>query len=334
MRDFLRRCWPVLKALFALAILAGVGLLFVRILRSDELQAADRSRSPARILWDQMRDANPAALLAGGGLYLTGLLFSAVFWLGLLRRAGQPLPAPVGLRAYYISHLGKYAPVGKGWALLLRTTLASTAGVRPEVAVVTATYETLTTMASGALLTALLGFWYFGHDDTLLYKALGLLALAGIPILPGVFDRVVNRAAARFRPKEALPKFHLGAGTLLTGLTLSACGWGLLGASLVAVVRAIGAERDTATAALWGQYTAFVAVSWVAGFVASTPGGLGVRELLLQQALAPKLGAQAVVAVVLLRLLWTAAELAIATAVYWLPNKPLQIAKQHQESGP
>jgi hypothetical protein len=54
----------------------------------------------------------------------------------------------------------------------------------------------------------------------------------------------------------------------------------------------------------------------------------------LQQALAPKLGAQAVVAVVLLRLLWTAAELAIAGVTYWLPNKPLPIAKQHQESGP
>ena len=44
---------------------------------------------------------------------------------------------------------------GKAWALLIRTTLSTGAGVRPSAAALTATYETLTTMASGALLAAL-----------------------------------------------------------------------------------------------------------------------------------------------------------------------------------
>ena len=37
---------------------------------------------------------------------------------------------PMTLRIYYISHLGKYAPLGKGWALLLRVAQCVTAGVR------------------------------------------------------------------------------------------------------------------------------------------------------------------------------------------------------------
>ena len=62
-------------------------------------------------------------------------------------------------------------------------------------------------------------------------------------------------------------------------------------------------------------------MSWVAGFVAATPGGLGPRELLLQQALTPHYGArQAVVAVILLRVLWTVAELLCAGVVWWLPD--------------
>ncbi len=68
--------------------------------------------------------------------------------------------------------------------------------------------------------------------------------------------------------------------------------------------------------------TTVLAVAQVAGFVASTPGGLGVRELLLQQMLAPYTGdREAVVLAVLLRLLWTVAELVMAAVVWWLPAK-------------
>jgi glycosyltransferase 2 family protein len=62
--------------------------------------------------------------------------------------------------------------------------------------------------------------------------------------------------------------------------------------------------------------TAAVALATVAGFVVAVmPGGLGVREGVLMSALAPALGpARSVVAALLLRLVWVAAEL-IAAAV-------------------
>ena len=59
---------------------------------------------------------------------------------------------------------------------------------------------------------------------------------------------------------------------------------------------------------------ASVALATVAGFVVAVlPGGLGVREGVLMSALAPALGSdRAVVAALMLRLVWVAAELVAA----------------------
>jgi uncharacterized membrane protein YbhN (UPF0104 family) len=321
MRETLRTWWPVLKAVLALAVLVGVGWFFVGILRSEALRQYGENRSPAEVLWAETRAARPAGLVLCVLLYLLGLGFSGAYWLLLLRRAGAPLPASASFRIYYISHLGKYAPLGKGWALLLRTSLSASAGVRPGVAALTAAYETLTTMAAGVLLACILLAVRPGADAGLLWRCLGLLVLAGVPILPGVFNRVVARLAARFGAAGPMPR--PSAGTLLTGLAMTACGWALLGASAMALVLAMLPEPNPWDVALWLQCVAAVAISWVAGFVVSTPGGLGVREIILQQFLAAPLGGRAVVVAILLRVLWTVAELLMAGVLYWVPTPNL-----------
>jgi uncharacterized membrane protein YbhN (UPF0104 family) len=66
---------------------------------------------------------------------------------------------------------------------------------------------------------------------------------------------------------------------------------------------------------------AAVAASYVAGFVVLVaPGGLGARELVLQELLTPRVGgaAAAVLASLVLRLVWTAAEVALAGGWYLL----------------
>jgi hypothetical protein len=323
MRDRLRKYWPLFKTLLAGAIVAGVVWFFVRILESEELRETDRSRSPGQIVWDQLTSARAPDLLAGAAFYLVGLSCYGLFWLRLLHMAGEPLPLWTALRVYYISHLGKYAPLGKGWALLMRVSLSAASGVRAGLAALTGAYETLTMMASGALLAAVVILLRLGDDGTLLWRALGLLALAGIPILPAVFNRLVRGVAGRFGNADNAVFPSMSATMLLTGLTLGACGWALLGGSLAAVLNALAPERQAWTVGLWLECTAFVAVSYVAGFLASTPGGLGVRELVLQQLLQPSLGAQAVIVVILLRLLWTAAELLAAGALYCIPASHL-----------
>ncbi len=310
-----------LKVLLLLIVLIGVGLFFAHVLTSAELQATDRSRSPGQILWHQFTSARPLDLAASAGLYLLGLAFPALFWLLLLHKSGEPLPWLTAFRAYYLSHLGKYAPLGKGFALLVRVTLSSSAGVRAGTAAVTGAYETLTMMAAGALLAVVVVVWQVEAAEGLFWRALGLLALAGIPLLPGVFNRLIKPLAGRFLSSASWPK--PGVGVLLLGLLLMGLCWTLLGASLALVIQALQPERLASPLTEVFRYTAYVAVSYVAGFVAATPGGLGVRELFLQQMLAPQLGLRAILVVLLVRVLWTVAELLMAALLYLVPVQPV-----------
>ena len=320
MGAWLRRWWPLLKALLVVAILVGVGWQFARILRSEALQETDRSRSPGEILWDQVRQARPAELLAGSVLYLCGLGFSGCFWVWLMRAVGQRVGYVPGLRAYYLSHLGKYAP-GKGLTLVMRMGLAAEAGSQPGAAVLTAVYETLTTMAAGALVAAVLAVCLMGDDPTVLWRVLALLVLAGLPILPGVFNFLVRKLSARLLPPGELMMPVLGRRALLVGLLMTAGGWLFLGAGLEAVRQSVLPGGPEWSVQGWLRSTALLAVAYVAGFLTPSPAGLGVREFLLQQFLEPSLGAEAAVVVaLLLRLLWTVAEFVWAAIIWWLPS--------------
>ncbi len=81
---------------------------------------------------------------------------------------------------------------------------------------------------------------------------------------------------------------------------------------------------------------AMIGLSYVAGFLAfMLPSGVGVREGVLEGLLAPELAgrvahgpAVATVTVLLLRLLWTGAELVMAAVVYWLPGPRTAISSQ------
>ena len=225
-------------------------VLRAALLQNKDLQRPGDPRSPGAILWSEICSARPAELLASGALYLAGLAFSGGFWLFLLQRIGEPIPLLAGVRTYYISHLGKYAPLGKGWALLLRTMLANRAGVRVSAAALTGAYETLTTMAAGEFLflAAVLLLAQARDDSRQVWIALGLFVLVGVPII--LFHLLITRLAARFNAQHlALPR--LGPSTLVIGLVLTACGWVLLGGSLVIVLHALGADADLLRAADW-----------------------------------------------------------------------------------
>jgi glycosyltransferase 2 family protein len=325
-----RRWLPLLKVLFTLVVLAGVVWFFARILTSEELRKTDPSRYPAQILWDQACAARPADLGLAALLYLSGMAFSGLFWIGLLRVAGAPLSVAAGYRAYYISHLGKYTP-GMGLPTVMRMSMASTAGVRPGTAALTAAYETLTTMAAGALVAAILIGGKATSDPTYVWWALGLLVLAGVPILPGVFNLLVRRLSARFTAGQPLPR--LPAVALPIGLAVTACGWVFLGASLYAVVRAVQPGPWNAGECL--DCIAIAALSYVAGFALQMPGGVGVRELILQQFLALQFHdeARALVVALLVRVLWTTAEVVAAGALFWLPVRRKQMKNDEQGTG-
>jgi hypothetical protein len=84
-------------------------------------------------------------------------------------------------------------------------------------------------------------------------------------------------------------------------------------------------------------------MAYVLGFVVIfVPNGLGVREYFLTIVLAPQLATRlhgdseaqgiAILAVLLLRVVWTAAELVLAAGLYWVGARSGGTGLAHQES--
>ena len=309
--------WPVVKGLLAVAILAAVGRQFYRDLARPEL--------------DEIR-LRPGWLVASAGLYLAGLSLSAGFWHRLLHTFGDRPALFTAVRAYFIGHLGKYVP-GKAWALMLRGGLVRGPDVRLGVAIIASFYEVLTTMAAGALVAAVV--FVVDPPDVPglawhpMLTGLLLLGLCGVPLLPGVFNRMVGKAAARFRQVDAFQLPRLGMGTLALGLGMTAVGWGLLGLSAWATLQGVLPDPPGLTLATWAQLTGSIGLAYVAGFLAVVlPGGVGVREYFLLTLWGFLGVAEPLIAaaVILLRLVWTAAELACALVVLPLGPRKIEVA--------
>jgi hypothetical protein len=343
MRSRFRRWWPVLKMLLGLAILFAVGRQFFRDLQTPGL-------------WE--RPLHPGWLLLSGLLYLAGISLSALYWQRLLGHLGERPPLGVALRAYFIGHLGKYLP-GKAWALFLRASLVHRGGVRLGLATLTSFYEVLTTMAAGALVAAVL-FAALGPEAGSPFDAadlgrllrleapaggvvgrlpavllsLAVLLVVGLPLLPPLFNHLVHHLSLPFRERDAARLPHIRLAHLAEGLVLAGLGWLLLGASVAATLQGIvGPAASFWALPTLGRLAAVMGLSYVIGFVILVaPGGLGVREFFLTLFLRPDLAAlpgmdeaaargTTALAVLVLRLVWTAAELVAAGLLYRQPQK-------------
>lgn len=309
--------WLLGKYLLAAAI-----LIFVVIRFAQDLARLDPSELTLRPGW----------LIASLLLYLLGLSCSGLFWYRLLWTFGERPTFLKAMRAYFVGHLGKYLP-GKALSLLIRGSLICSPQVKLGVAMLSASYEVFTTMASGALLAALL---FTLNPPTVaglhwnpVFVGLCLLGLVGVPLLPAVFNRLVQGLARRFEKVASFRLPRLRIGTLLLGLAMTSISWFLLGLSLWALLQAIlPHQQPPLSLPLWGRYTAMMSLAYVAGFLALVmPSGVGVREYFLLRLLPAELsGAPAALeplvamAVIVLRLVWTAGELLLAAVLYWWPG--------------
>jgi glycosyltransferase 2 family protein len=259
----------------------------------------------------------PAWLAAAGGLYLLAFVPSALFWRHVLAILGHP-PRIVPLtRAYYIGHLGKYVP-GKAMVVVLRAGCLRGEGVGAAAATASVFYETLSTMAVGALVAAaILAVWHRDQVELVLI-ALALAVAAGAPALPGVFQWIARLAGIERAAPGVIGRLSgLSIRGLLIWWLAIAIGWCLLGASLWATLQSIEYTPTLAAGREIVLCTAVGALSIVAGFASMIPGGIGVRELVMLELLAPAVGSgPALVCAVLARLAWLVAELAISTILY------------------
>lgn len=302
----------------------------------------------------------PGWLVGSGLLYLGGLVACGRFFERILRSSASPVALVPALRAYLVSHLGKYVP-GKAMVVIVRAGLVVPFGARASTAAIATFYETLVMMASGGLIATagfavaagshasdaldeihvMLPVW--GPVTLPLYR---LVACAGLAmglafvflIVPPVFSRLAGLVSLPIPGvgPDAMPRFT--GRLMIQGLLWSGCGWILLGLSQVAVVRAFDPAGTNALIAhgLVPVVVASVALATVAGFlVAVLPGGLGVREGVLMSVLAPAIGSdQAVIASLMLRLVWVAAELVAAAMLFPLFRRPPTDGPAPRPTGP
>jgi hypothetical protein len=352
MKPWMRKFLPALKIVFSLAILAAVGRFFYLDLRRAGTEGLwQHSVRPGWLVFSgvlyilglgcsawfwirllrslgQKPDALPAIrayYLGHLGKYLPGKAWALVVRAGLAQGAGVKVGV-AGVTSLYE----------------VLTTMAAGALLAAVL------------FAIGAPDTLPPGDWsalrrLFTERDpetsaldrkVLVALSLGMLVVVGVPILPPVFNRLVKRLRslknllARQPASETIDprRLHISMIVLGEGLVMTAAGWMLLGASLWAVLQAVLDEPRLMTIAEWGQLSAILSLAYVAGFiVVFMPSGLGVREFFLRMFLLPELSRQwtgeknavvvAIWAVLLLRLVWTAAELVTNAIVYWFPSQ-------------
>jgi hypothetical protein len=281
-------------------------------------------KSPAIEVHVDVRWLIPAALF-----YLVGWLPSAWFWRALMVSMDQRPGWYESVRAYLIGHLGKYVP-GKALVLVIRGSLMKDAGVNPVLAGLTAAYETLVSMSAGAAIAVALApmvipdsLWerlpsavQFLRNYPLLVPILvAVAAAASTPFSAYLFTRAGRRA---MRVGDVLPTARITAGLMLQGLAITSLGWVLHACSLGCALQAISDKPvELSQFPVW---LASVSLSTFAGFIILVaPGGIGVREWVLIEILKdqPNIGADmAMIVAGLLRLVWFAAELAIAGILY------------------
>ncbi|MFO0801043.1 MAG: hypothetical protein U0804_26550 [Gemmataceae bacterium] len=312
------RLWLVVKTLLAAAILVAVGLQFTRILGQPAL-------NPYPF------DLRVGYLIPAGVLYLLAHCCWGGFWVRLLRSQGVNVSLLVGLRAYFVSQYGKYVP-GKAWVIFIRVAMLGGDGGTKLAVGVTATYETLTSMAAGALLTAAL-LPRLGVLPKEISPNVGwVIGLALLPLALAVLNKLAARRIAKTRGPDGVPLPSPPLGLMAQGMVHGVVGWLLLGACVSLGVAAVApGDPGWRPAEHYAADVGSMALAYVSGFfVLVAPGGLGVRELLLQATLGQRFAAEqgadvaaglAVVIALVLRFAWTLAEVlaAVGLSVFCRP---------------
>ncbi len=264
---------------------------------------------------------SPTWLTASAGLFLLAQIPMAWFWHAAMRHLGQRPRFWDSLCAYFIGGLGKYVP-GKAMVVVMRAGLVRSPNADPTVAALCVFIETLTMMAVGGFVGAVYLIWQdapAGRFSFMLLVAVGLMLATGVPTLPPIFRRVVkllrvSKAKADIDQLLGRLDFKLMAYGWLANLIA----WPIMGLSLWATLQAIPGTREAAGSPIehLPLLTAATSLAMVAGFLSLLPGGVGVRELVLDVLMKPQFGSLAIIAVVLLRLVWLVTELLISGILY------------------
>ena len=242
------------------------------------------SKSEVPLDWKSVRWSYWVLSVVFGAL---ALMPPCLAWQAILRDFDQSVHWANSMYAYFLGHFGKYVP-GKAMAVLLRVGELHHHGVLVRPAIVSVFIETLTCIATGAILGAVLIQWIA------VPRWLQLSALAGIPLAllvlwPRPFRWIVGRIA-RSRIGSMPASVVQAIDGRLMGRTVawSLLGWLFQGTSLWFVLQSFwGFQSESAIGSalgLGGWHTWLVCIASMslgalAGFLSMLPGGALAREL-------------------------------------------------------
>jgi uncharacterized membrane protein YbhN (UPF0104 family) len=257
--------------------------------------------------------------------YFASMIICWVYWHIVLKGLGQHPQLWDSFRAFILGQLGKYFP-GKALVVIVRTSIISGPKVQPAVAATSVFIETLTYMAVGAGIASILMIFCIEVGFWLILLGLGAIVAAGLPIAPPVLRFLVRLLRIdRMSPKLGTAIENLQTKTSLIGWLMLPFSWLFVGLSLWATIQLIAV--GTVPFEQVPRLTACVGLAVVAGFLSMTPGGLGVREIVLVAILAPIdpafNSATTLVVAVTLRLVWLVTELLltiILKSIGWATN--------------
>ncbi|MBM3907690.1 MAG: flippase-like domain-containing protein [Gemmatimonadetes bacterium] len=218
------------------------------------------------------------ALLLSCVLVLVAYVVLIQTWRQVVEAWGERLDFAGAARIWFVSNLGKYVP-GKVWAIAAMGALAQERGVSPAAAVGSSLVVQLVNLITGFAVFFIAG----ARAVEVPAAAIGgvvLLALATIaaPSLLPWCVRGINRLAGREFAVPHLPTraIYWAAG----GTTLA---WALYGVAFEFF--AIGVSGGAVGGSL-GDWTAVFVGPYLLGFIAVfAPGGIGVREVAMAEAL-------------------------------------------------
>lgn len=249
---------------------AVVIVVVAYVVRELARQWRDFAALPATIHvnWTLVAASGAVVLLSYGLLIWT--------WQRTVRAWGDTLGFADGARIWFVSNLGRYVP-GKVWQIGAMGVLSQRAGVSPIAAVGSSLVVSVVNVLAGIAVAAACGAGTLGAPSWAIPVTAALAAgvIAAPWMLPAA-ARLASRVLGREVAEPRLP--HSAVWLAALGC---AAAWLLYGVAFYLLqVALLGPSGDVvrATAAFTGSY--------IAGFLfLLAPGGIGVREVVLQQLL-------------------------------------------------
>ncbi|MEQ8672050.1 MAG: lysylphosphatidylglycerol synthase domain-containing protein [Aggregatilineales bacterium] len=290
-------------------------LIFVGVYLRDQL--AQLRDNPLAINWTMLIFAQIGMTIGLGLLPLGSLL--------ILRDLEENQRPFVIWRAFFISNIAKYLP-GSIWALPGRMFLYQRAGVPTAKSVIAVFWEVLL-MVTGAGITALLSLRLVTHylPSGLVFSVIfGGIVLVVIGVLSLRSEKFINWLKSQKLPsilRRLLdrPDLWLSLPQILMVIFVYIVAWVVIGLSFAGIVYAIAPELSAgAVLEIIGLY----AGTWMIGFlIIFTPGGIGVRDVLIALGLAVFLNEPIpATAAIIARIGWTLAEIVgvMLTSLFFL----------------